>query len=197
MQEVKTEKEREKIENLFSLTDDSILLDLGSGIGYWSLIFAPKCKQVIGVDFIEQMNQIAVTRANNQKIKNVKFYTSDIVGFTPRIKFDFVFMSGVLLYLTDNNATELIKKIHSYTHKDAKIILRDSTGIKERFVIQNKYSAELESTYNAIYRSKSEIIELFASNEFSLLHDDDMFETGSPLNKWDETLLRVYLFKRV
>ena len=196
LQKFKIAKEREKIELAMDLNQETVLLDLGSGIGFWSLNFAPKCKKVIGVDFIDQMNKIARKRANEHKITNVEFYTSDIVGFVPDIEFDYVFISGVLLYLTDYSATKLIKNIHGYTKKDARIILRDSTGIKGRFEIKNKYSDDLKATYNAIYRSKSEILQLFSSNGFYLVNDDDMFEQGSPLNKWEETRLRIYIFQK-
>ena len=196
LQKIKIRKEKEKILNVIELTKETMLLDLGSGIGYWSLLFAPKCKKVIGVDFIERMNIIASKRAKEENIKNVEFITSDIINFKTRINFDYVFLSGVLLYLGDSNANLLINSINDHTKKNAMIVVRDSTGMNGRFEIKDKYSEDLQATYNAIYRSKTELIDLFSLQGFSLVYDDDMFDNDSPLNKWHETRLRIYVFQK-
>jgi cyclopropane fatty-acyl-phospholipid synthase-like methyltransferase len=196
LQKFKIAKEREKIELAMDLNQETVLLDLGSGIGYWSLLFAPKCKKVVGVDFIEQMNKIARERAKEKNIKNVNFFTSDVIDFKIETKFDFVFLSGVLLYLSDYNANILINNLNSFTNNNARVVVRDSTGIDGRYEIKDKYSKDLKATYNATYRSRAEYLNLFSSNGFNLVNDDDMFEEGSPLNKWKETRLRIYVFQK-
>ena len=196
LQKMKIEKELDKINNIFSPNKNKILLDLGSGLGFWSFKFAPEVKKVIAVDFVEKMNLSVEREAKKLNIRNLELFTCDIVEFIPRIKVDYVFISGVLLYLSDQKASELIENIYNYTNNHSEILVRDSTGINGRYIIENKYSEALESNYSAIYRSKKEIVKLFESNGFSLKYDDDMFEPDSPLNKWDDTRLRVYLFNR-
>lgn len=61
--------------------------------------------------------------------------------------------------------------------------------------IVDKYSEALKTHYSALYRTRDEYIEMFKRIGYSLIRDEDMFEEGSPLNKWKETRLRVYLFK--
>ena len=48
-----------------------------------------------------------------------------------------------------------------------------------------------------MYRTREEYVDMFEGIGFNLLRDEDMFEEESPLNKWKETRLRVYLFTRV
>jgi hypothetical protein len=36
---------------------------------------------------------------------------------------------------------------------------------------------------------------MFAAAGFSIVRDENMFEEGSPLNKYPETRLRIYQFK--
>ena len=196
LQKIKIKKEKEKILDVIELTKETMLLDLGSGIGYWSLLFAPRCKKVIGVDFIKKMNEMARERAKKEKITNVDFITSDIINFRTKINFDYVFLSGVLLYLVDSDASLLIKKINDYTKQNSRILVRDSTGINGRFEIKDRYSEDLQANYNAVYRSRSELINLFSIHGFNLVYDDDMFDDDSPLNKWDETRLRFYVFQK-
>ena len=43
-------------------------------------------------------------------------------------------------------------------------------------------------------RTKPNLVAQIVPAPFTLKFDDDMFEIGSPLNKWDETRLRVYIF---
>ena len=142
------------------------------------------------------MNLSVKREAEKLNIYNLELVTSDVVDFIPNIKIDYVFLSGVLLYLNDQRALKLIKNIYSYTNNNSEVLVRDATGLNGRYVIKNKYSEALKSNYSAIYRSKKEIITLFETNGFVLKYNDDMFKSGSPLNKWDETRLRVYLFKR-
>lgn len=196
LQKLKIEKELEMIENTLILSKDKILLDLGSGLGFWSLYFSNKCKKVICVDFIEKMNNYLEMEVKKQNIDNIEIHTGNVVDFIPNEGIDYVFLSGVLLYLSDEMASDLAKNIYSYTNYGSKIFVRDATGVKGRFVINNKYSQVLDSSYSAIYRSKSEIINLFATNGFIPVLDNDMFDKQSLLNKWDETRLRIYLFKK-
>ena len=196
LQKIKIDNELQKISNIFSPSKNKILLDLGSGLGFWSFKFAAEVKKVIAVDFVEKMNLSVKREVEKLNIYNLELVTSDVVDFIPNIKIDYVFLSGVLLYLNDQRALKLIKNIYSYTNNNSEVLVRDATGLNGRYVIKNKYSEALKSNYSAIYRSKKEIITLFETNGFVLKYNDDMFKSGSPLNKWDETRLRVYLFKR-
>jgi hypothetical protein len=65
-----------------------------------------------------------------------------------------------------------------------------------RFEIHDRWSDALQASYAAIYRSRADYVAAFATIGLALVRDDDMFEDGSPLNKWAETRLRIYRFVR-
>ena len=136
-QKIKIEKEIEKIDNIFKPSKNKVLLDLGSGIGFWSLRFTMKCKKVIGVDFVDEMNQSLRIKARKLNIYNLELFTCDIIDFKPKIRIDYVFLSGVLLYLTDKRALKLVRNIYNYTKDESEILVRDATGVNGRHIINN------------------------------------------------------------
>ena len=76
------------------------------------------------------------------------------------------------------------------------ILLRDGTGLEKRHQIKNQFSESLQLEYSATYRTNDEYEDLFSKHGFELVSSDDMFKADSPLNKWKETRLRLYEFKK-
>ena len=191
----KVELEDKKVLSFVDLKKDKDILDLGGGNGYWAFKFAKKAHNVDVVDFCQELLKQGTARAKKEKIKNVSFLKNSIQYFKKNHKYDTIFMSGVLIYLTDEDLERLANNMRSYSKKGTKLILRDATGLKERYCI-NKYSEELKTDYCAIYRAREEYIEAFKKAGFKLIRDEDMFPEGSTLNKRKETRLRIYEFKR-
>jgi len=173
------------------------LLDLGSGYGTWSFAFAKDVKLVHAVDYIENMTKIGKKRAHNEGITNIKFFHSSVQEYTSNVKYDMIILSGICLYLNDNDMRQMFKKMQDYSKEGTKIILRDSTGLKERYVIEKEYSDRLKTMYSATYRTKEEYTKLFEKAGFKLIKDEDMFEDESILNRHKETRLRIYKFLRM
>ena len=170
------------------------VLDLGCGVGYWSFILANKFDKVLGVDFEEKMIDLANERLINSSVKNLSFKCSEASSFKSSDEFDLVFISGLLIYLDDDSIKQLLTNIDSYTNGKSVLLLRDGTGIKSTHVLDNVYSEALKSKYSAIYRTSEQYKSLFSSIGFEIISETDMFDEGSPLNKWKETRLRLYLF---
>ena len=141
------------------------------------------------------MIDLANERLINSSVKNLSFKCSEASSFKSSDEFDLVFISGLLIYLDDDSIKQLLTNIDSYTNgKSVLLLLRDGTGIKSTHVLDNVYSEALKSKYSAIYRTSEQYKSLFSSIGFEIISETDMFDEGSPLNKWKETRLRLYLF---
>ena len=194
--EIKLQREREKIFQYVLLDKNTTLLDLGAGVGTWSFLFAEKCKKVVAVDYTEKFVELARQEAQKRNIVNVEFICQPAQQFLSNIMFDVIFISGLFVYLNDEECEQLLSKIPSYSKVGCSLILRDGTGILGRYEIHDKYSENLHAYYNAIYRTREAYIQMFKGIGFEFVKDENMFEEESVLSKYPETRLRIYSFKR-
>ena len=196
LQKMKVELERDKVLSSIQLTKKDTCLDLGCGFGAWSEILSPFVKKIIGVDYIPKMIEIAKENSEIREFENIKYFCNNVTSFQTKEKFDFIFISGLLLYLSNENINNLISEIPKYCKKNTRLVLREPTGIKGQHTIIDQYSPNLNENYSAIYRTRQDLISIFEEIGFFLDSDDDMFKEGSPLNKWKESRLRLYLFTK-
>lgn len=196
LQGLKVEQERRRVFELLPLAAEDRVLDLASGVGAWSLPLAARCQQVVGVEYLPEMVETARANAARRGLNNVDFVCNDVLNYEPDRHFDVVFISGLLLYLDDDAAARLVRTVAQCTAGGARIFLREPVGLQGRYEIVDRYSEALKAKYSALYRSREEILALFATIGCRLTVDGDMFAPDSPLNKWQETRLRVFLFAR-
>jgi len=178
--EIKIKLEREKVFSILNITGD-----------------APMCKKVYAVEYSEGLVNLGKNAAKKKGIDNVEFIHQPAQKFTSDIKFDLILIFGLFVYLNDNECNELVSRIPTYSKTGTRLLLRDGTGIAGRYEIHNRYSEVLKTNYSSIYRTRETYKELFNGIGFKTLLDEDMFEEGSPLNKYPETRLRVYLFEKM
>lgn len=193
---LKIQKETPKMMAYVEPNKSMKLLDLGSGYGTWSFTFAEDVKLVHAVDYIEDMIKIGKKRAHDEGIKNIKFFQLSVQEYTKNEKYDMILLSGICLYLNDTDMRQMFRNMQNYSKEGTKIVLRDSTGLKERYIIEKEYSDRLKAMYSATYRTREEYVKLFEKAGFELIKDEDMFEEGSRLNRHKETRLRIYKFKK-
>ena len=193
---IKLEMEVAVINNEFkNIKNFGSFLDLGCGVGFWTNLLGRKFSHIDAVDFSEGMLQ---TAKKFPDLKKAHFHCMPAQSFISDKLFDFIFISGLLIYLNDDKLQTLLTNIKSMTSKNSIIILRDGTSLlKERYLIDNKWSKPLEQNYSALYRTAEEYINSFESINFKLVNDLNMFPEGHFLNKHKETALRVYTFKRI
>ena len=195
LQQLKVQLEREHVFKLLKLDKSMRVLDLGAGVGAWSALLAEKCKKLVAVEYCAEMLEIARSKAQEESLSNIEFIHQDVLEYTTGNAFDTIFSSGLLLYLSDSQMQKLLPNIKKYSKAGTILFLREPTGIEGRHEIVDEYSQALQTYYNALYRTREEYIALFESIGYSLICDEDMFEQSSPLNKWEETRLRVYSFR--
>jgi uncharacterized protein len=194
LQKIKLDIEREKILKLITFNKNDLCLDLGCGIGVWAELMSSHVNEVIGVDYSKKMIDIAVEKAYEKNISNIKYYCKDAAEFKSKKTFNIIFISGLLLYFSDNKLTSLLSELDKYSETDTRLILREPTGIYKQHLLLDKYSESLKVNYSAVYRTRNELVTCFENIGFKLLNDEDMFPPGNPLNKWKETKLRIYSF---
>lgn len=69
-----------QIEDFVELKTDDIICDMGSGSGFYSLIFAKKCKHVYSFEWNDRGNSILEKRINEENIKNITIRKENICG---------------------------------------------------------------------------------------------------------------------
>lgn len=195
--DLKLRLEREKVFNSITITKDMDVLDLGAGTGTWSALMAQKCKNVYAVEYIKEFTEIGRREMKDAGIENVHFINSSAQDFTSEIQYELIFISGLFVYLNDDEATELLNNINTYSKDGTILLLRDGTSILEnRHEINNRHSDILDAYYSSIYRTASEYVDSFKNIGFDLIKDENMFEEGCKLNKFPETRLRLYVFEK-
>lgn len=95
--------------------------------------------------------------------------------------FNRVLLIGALMYLNDNDVQDTLEQIEGLCANHAIICIREPIGIEERLTLKEQFSDELQDDYNAIYRTQSELEEMF---------DDFLIKKGFSISKCD------YMYKQ-
>jgi len=155
--EKRNEIELEQLKNL-KIQKNSIALDIGCGTGRYSKILSKKCKKVYALDYSKPMIDLA-KKINSEK--NINYICIDATKFIKNIKFDLILVTGVFIFLNNDSMEKIISNVSKMLKKEGKVFVRGSVGIKERFELIDKYSNELKTNYNAIYRTPEEHHKIF------------------------------------
>jgi len=193
-------KIRTEMEKVFAWLPDltgKTVLDLGAGVGQWAFRFQHKgAKKITAVEFSAAMIEVGKLEARKRNIDNVDFILSSAENYCSPEHYDVIFISGLMIYLNDEQAEKLLSNLRAYSKPESTILLRDGTGVGERFEINNRYSANLQAEYSATYRTAEQYEAIFARYGFSLTRSENMFPEGHMLNKYPETRLRLYHFEQ-
>ncbi len=150
---------------------------------------------MVAVEYSSELVRIGRTEADVRGIDSVEFVVSPAEQFTTDLQFDTVFISGLFVYLNDQQAEDLAANLQSLTKRSGRIVLRDGTSLGARYEINESFSSTFKTEYLAIYRTREEYEELFFQAGFELVRDENMFYEGCPLNKYPQTRLRIYEFR--
>lgn len=173
------------------------VLDLGAGVGQWTFRFADRgAAGVVAVEYAHGLAEIGRAEAARRGQDHVTFVESGAEAYRSDEPFDLVFISGLFVYLNDDQADRLLANLPSLVRPGGTLLLRDGTGVAARHEIDDKPSAHLGEKYSATYRTREQYLALLQGAGFTCLRDENMFPEGHPLNKYPETRLRVYEFRR-
>ncbi len=181
--------EMRALENAGQLLPDTSafnLLDIGCGTGRLTMHLAGFFIQVYATDYMANFIDIAKTKAAAEGVDNIHFKCAQSHEIERNWRVQCCSVCGVLCYLDDTCYYSTLETAQKADY----VIVKESVGVKERFELKNHYSEVLGTEYNAIYRSRKEIVGDFESAGFDLLMDE-LVEAHRK-----ETNIRIFVFQR-
>lgn len=193
-QEIKT------LKRLLKLGRTSRVLDLACGIGRWAEQIDSNIDYYYGIDFASNLIDIAKKRNTSDKKNFIIGPITNIQDIIPDKKFNRVLIIGALMYLNDNDIVQMFTQIERLCENNCIICVREPIALDERLTLKNFFSEELASNYNAIYRTRLEIINLLfrplLEHGFFISHEGFLFENESQLNNRKETSQYFFILHR-
>lgn len=200
---LRDEHERSLVTPLLGLTIDSKVLDIGCGVGRWGFHLVRQISLYVGTDFCPDLIEIAKKEAEtNYKDQNVFFQTISCTEITAEklIKkppFNLIIIAGLFVYLNDTDCMKLLTLIPKLTSKHSTIYIREPIAFENRLTLQNYFSNELNTNYNAIYRTEQEYFSFLSDtlfdSGFKISHSGFLFP--EELENRAETKQRYYILK--
>ena len=183
------------------IAEDSCVLDLACGAGRW-LSVLPEFSKYRGIDFSSGMIDIA--RSVNTR-PNAEFFTGSVLDVdnilaAEKGSFNRAMIIGSLMYINDDDVISLFRVLPDMMTKEGALLcVKASIGIDDRLTLKDFFSDELQSDYNAIYRTRDEYMKLFADAlipaGFSVTDEGFMYDDGR-LNNRKETAQYYFILER-
>ena len=154
------QREKETVAQAISnLPSRYSVLDLGSGVGFWTEYFAHRFAHVVSVEASPVLYSSLTDRCS--RCQNVTTINGDALSFKPQEKFGLVFLGGLLMYLNEHDAEVLLKTLAPNLEPDALIICRESTV--------RQGTKTLQGEYQVVYRSVETYCKIFADSGFDVV----------------------------
>lgn len=169
--EVAIERDRqckEKVKSLLRIESGMRVFDVGCGVGRWGELFCKEGCNYVGVDGSPKMIERAKDNLydyNNKELFVGKVQELEAVLNENHIDgtFDIIIMSGVLMYINDEDVRTILKSFTNLIHEGSQICIIESMSNDERLTLKDIYSEELKQRYSAIYRSVDEFMEMMGT----------------------------------
>ncbi|MDE7272041.1 MAG: class I SAM-dependent methyltransferase [Lachnospiraceae bacterium] len=191
-----------KLLPLLQLDRQSRVLDLACGIGRWSDAINADIDDYCGIDFSENLIELAKRRHHKE---NRSFYVGaanevwDVLKKHHKGGYNRILLIGILMYINDEDLITVMNQISKISEEHAVICIREPMGIDERLTLKGFYSEELKDNYNAIYRTKDELMSVFEKTlipaGFQTMQSGFLFEEDA-LNNRKETAQYYFILKR-
>ena len=198
--EKRNNQEVKKLKNLLKLDSSSKILDLACGIGRWAEQIDSNIAYYYGIDFASNLIEIAKKRNTSEKKFFLNGAITDIQKLIPNKMFNRVLIIGALVYLNDNDIAQMFTQIEHLCESNCIICIREPIALEERLTLKDFFSEELASNYNAIYRTRSELINLLSppllEHGFFISQEGFLFENESQLNNRKETSQYFFILQR-
>ncbi len=167
--EKRDENEAKLIRSLIdfnSLDIERRIIDIGCGYGRLAMHFK---EQKIIYDGIDS-SKTYITAATEifKDYKNINFHTmlaDELDKNILRNDYNTIFLTGLFVYMNDTAVEDVLKSLTNFVQKGALFYIRESISIiGERLTLKDFHSDELQTEYNAIYRTAQEYEEFMATH---------------------------------
>ena len=195
--------EVDKLLPKLKLDENSKVLDIACGVGRWADAINCSIEEYCGLDFSGKLIDIAKQRNTHE---NYSFYESEVTRTKELVnnigkKYNRVLMIGILVYVNEDELAKILEDIVQCCEESSIICIREPIGIKSRLTLKNYFSEELQDDYNAIYRTKEELLEFFnkslIKNGFLIREEGYLFkDEENSLNNRKETAQYYFIFER-
>ena len=135
------------------------VLDLGSGVGFWTEYFAHRFAHVVSVEASPVLYSSLTERCT--RYQNVTTCNGDVLSFEPQEAFGLVFLGGLLMYVNKHDAEVLLRKLAPNLEPGALILCRESTV--------RRGTKALQGEYQVVYRSVETYRKVFADAGFDVV----------------------------
>jgi 2-polyprenyl-3-methyl-5-hydroxy-6-metoxy-1,4-benzoquinol methylase len=189
-----------KLGKLLQIDPSCTVLDMACGIGRWADFFSGKVKRYLGIDFSEELIRLARSRTVDPSISfQVGSVTEIDALLDSEQQFNRVLLVGILMYLNDDDVASTMAQLEHHCEPGTLICIREPIGTSYRLTLKDFYSSELEDTYNAVYRTRDELVGLMTptllDKGFSIAEEGCLFE-DTALNNRVETVQYYFILKR-
>lgn len=173
------------------------VLDLGCGIGRWADAIGNKCRSYRGVDFSSEMISVAKQKNSNDQCV---FYNLSVIDAlcneaVTHNHYDVVIMTGVAMYINDDELKECYRRLRKIVDENTLIYFEESVGKEQRLTLNHIWSENLKDYYGAIYRMRSEYVELINDNMGTIIVEEDGFMDFLDKKEQSETSHWYSLFR--
>lgn len=155
------------------------VLEVGCGIGRWAEALHGRCESFLGIDYTEDLIEIANKSYDFDDCKFQVMSATDIKADELLIEppFDVIIFSGVLMYINDDDIKLVFNELNKIGADDKKLFIMEPVSrMGSRLTLKDFYSEGLEADYSAIYRTEEEYMELFEGLNYNKIFSDDIFE---------------------
>ena len=143
-----------------SLPSSCSVLDLGSGVGFWTEYFARRFATVVSVEASPVLYSALDDLCS--RYPNVTTCNRDVLSFEPQEKFGLVFLGGLLMYLNEHDVRVLLERLAPSLEPGALVLCRESTV--------RRGTRMLRGEYQVVYRSVETYRRMFADAGFDVVN---------------------------
>ncbi|MCQ2269712.1 MAG: class I SAM-dependent methyltransferase [Bacteroidales bacterium] len=172
---------------LARVTDDSDILDLGSGTGLIINKIYDKVHHITAVEPFSQFTRFIVSS------KNVQIINETFENLKLDRQYDAITIFGTMHYFNEEEAIGIYKKCFPALRNGGCLIVKNQFGVTKDVTVSG-YSEEQKSNYFAQYRFVEKEVDILQKIGFRLQEVADIYPPEA--NRWDNTHFYAIVVKK-